>query len=92
MFGQLHALRREGGLPTTVVVRVPAAGISAADLASELGLPLDVIEGVFCNHTVYGLERVILPGDRVGFVPYGTPGPHRVYLGLYRAGKCADTR
>jgi hypothetical protein len=87
MFGQLHTLRRDGGLPTTVIVSVPADGISAADLAARLDLPLETIEGVFCNHTVYGLDRVIVPGDRVGFVPYGTPGPHRVFLGLYQAGK-----
>ena len=87
MFGQLHTLRRAGGLATTVIVSVPADGISAADLAARLDLPLEAIEGVFCNHTVYGLDRVIVPGDRVGFVPYGTPGPHRVFLGLYQAGK-----
>ena len=87
MFGQLHSLRRRSGLPTTVVVNLPAEGVSAADLATRLDLPLEMIEGVFCNHTVYGLEHVIVPGDRVGFVPYGTPGPHRVFLGLYRAGK-----
>ena len=29
----------------------------------------------------------VSPGDRVAFVPYGTPGPHRVFLGLYTAGK-----
>jgi hypothetical protein len=32
----------------------------------------------------------ISPGDRVAFVPYGTPGPHRVFLGLYAAGKESD--
>jgi hypothetical protein len=87
MFGLLQTLRKERGLPTTVTVEVPAAGVDAETLAGQLDLPIDNIEGVFCNGTVYGLDRVIIPGDRIGFVPYGTPGPHRFYLGLYAAGK-----
>lgn len=87
MFGLLHTLRKEHRLPTTVTVEVPAAGVDAETLATQLELPIDRIEGVFCNGTVYSLDRVVMPGDRVGFVPYGTPGPHRFYLGLYAAGK-----
>ena len=87
MFGVLHTLRKEHGLPTTVTVEVPAEGVDAETLATRLGLQIDSIEGVFCNGTVYSLDRVVIPGDRVGFVPYGTPGPHRFYLGLYAAGK-----
>ena len=56
-------------------------------IATRLDLPHDLIEGVFCNHTVYGLDHVIRPGDRIAFVPYGTPGPHRFTLGLYDAGR-----
>jgi hypothetical protein len=87
VFGSLHTHRKSSGLATTVTVDVPAEGISGRALAEGLGLPLDQIEGVFCNGHVYGLSRVILPGDRVGFVPHGTPGPHRFMLGLYQAGK-----
>jgi hypothetical protein len=86
MFGRLHTLRRERGLPTTATVEVPVEGIAADELAVRLDLPVEQIEGVFCNGTVYGLDRVVMPGDRVGFVPHGTPGPHRFYLGLYQAG------
>ena len=91
LFGGLHTLYRERGLPTTVTAPVPADGISARDLAVSLGLPLDMIEGVFCNRVVYGIDHVIRPGDRVAFVPEGTPGPHRFFLGLYAAGKDSDT-
>jgi hypothetical protein len=87
MFGSLHTLRTERGLPTTVTIDVPEDGIAAETLAEDLGLPLGDIEGVFCNGTVFSLDRVIVPGDRVGFVPHGTPGPHRFFLGLYDAGK-----
>jgi hypothetical protein len=50
-----------------------------------------MIEGVFCNRVVHGIDHVIKPGDRVAFVPKGTPGPHRFFLGLYAAGKDSDT-
>jgi hypothetical protein len=86
LFGDLRAFRRERGLPLEMDAQVPAAGIAAGDLASQLGLPVESIEGVFCNRVVHGLGHVIVPGDRVAFVPYGTPGPHRFFLGLYKAG------
>lgn len=87
MFGVLSARCKERGTPTIVEVEVGASGRTAASIADELDLPLELIEGVFCNHTVYGVEHVIHAGDRVAFVPYGTPGPHRFYLGLYDAGR-----
>ncbi|MDO8847230.1 MAG: MoaD/ThiS family protein [Coriobacteriia bacterium] len=87
MFGCLHTLRKERGLPTTADVPIAEAGVTAAGLAEQLDLPLDMIEGVFCNRTVYPMSYPIRPGDRVAFVPKGTPGPHRFYLGLYAAGQ-----
>ena len=90
MFGLLHTLRREAGLPSTLTVEVPPGGTTARALALSLGLPLDRIEGVFVNRRVHGIEYPIAPGDRVAFVPHGTPGPHRFCLGLYDAGKDED--
>lgn len=87
LFGSLHTHRRARGLDTTVTVIVPPDGVSSRELAQRLELPLEQIEGVFCNGHVYGLSRVVRPGDRVGFVPHGTPGPHRFMLGLYSAGQ-----
>ena len=87
MFGMLQTERRERGEPTTLEIDVPEEGISASDLACSLGLSPEKIEGVFCNATVYPLTRLVRPGDRIAFVPYGTPGPHRVSLGLYKAGQ-----
>ena len=86
MFGALHALQRERGRPWLVTVEVPDDGISGEALAEALELPCEMIEGVFINRVVQGLDEIVHPGDRVAFVPYGTPGPHRVYLGLHRAG------
>ncbi len=87
LFGCLHTLRRERDLPTTTEAEVPDSGVTGFELAEALELPLEMIEGVFCNRTVRPLGYVILPGDRVAFVPKGTPGPHRLFLGLYAAGK-----
>lgn len=87
LFGALHTLAKERGLPTLLVVEVPASGMTGTELARSLDLPLELIEGLFCNRTVYPLSRLLQPGDRVAFVPRGTPGPHRVFLGLYAAGR-----
>jgi hypothetical protein len=87
MFGILRQEREAAGEPTTLSVRVPAEGVSARALAENLGLPPDAIEGAFVNHVLHALTCEVMPGDRVGFVPYGTPGPHRLYLGLYEAGR-----
>jgi hypothetical protein len=86
VFGMLCAFQRERGIPAETLEQIPEEGISAAELAIRMGLPVDSIEGAFCNHTIYGLSRVVMPGDQVAFVPYGTPGPHRYFLGLYKAG------
>ena len=86
MFGLLHTLRKQKGLPVKVELQLPTEGRTARDLAQELQLPVDKIEAVFCNHLTYPLDHVILPGDRVAFVPHGTPGPHRYCLGIKQAG------
>ena len=87
VFGMLCEFQRKRGLPSETLEAIPVEGISASDLAARMGLPVDRIEGAFCNHTIYGLAHVVHPGDEVAFVPYGTPGPHRFMLGLYRAGR-----
>lgn len=82
----LHGIRRQAGLPSSLTVEVPAEGRSAADLAVDLGLPLDAVEGVFHNHVKSGLDSVIRPGDRVAFVPYGTPASHPAFFGPFGDG------
>jgi len=86
VFGILREYQRKRGVVAETLEEIPAEGISAGELAEQMGLPVDSIEGAFCNHTIYGLAHVIRQGDEVAFVPYGTPGPHRYFLGLYRAG------
>lgn len=86
VFGVLTAIQRERGLPCETLEVIPTEGLSAGELAERMGLPVERIEGVFCNHTIYGLTHIVMPGDEVAFVPHGTPGPHRYMLGLYKAG------
>lgn len=87
LFGALYALQKERGGDTVLEVELPAEGVTGAELADMLDIPLSMIEGVFCNRTVRPLGHRLMPGDRIAFVPEGTPGPHRFFLGLYAAGK-----
>lgn len=80
----LHLYCREHGMPTTQTIDVPADGIRALDLASFIGLPIEDIEGLFLNGVLVGLGATVRPGDRVAFLPYGTPASHPAFLG--RAG------
>jgi hypothetical protein len=79
--GFLHSMRREAGLPSRMIVEVPPAGVSARALALDLGLPPERIEGIFLNHSCAPLDAVIRPGDRVAFVPFGTPASHPAFFG-----------
>src|SRR5512133_3445293 len=83
MLAFLHTYRRDRGLPTTVSVEVSPAGVLAADLATSLELPLDRIEGLFRNGEIVGLGALVSPGDRVAFLPYGTPATHPAFFGKH---------
>jgi molybdopterin converting factor small subunit len=90
MFGALHTIRKNRGLAAQAEVSIPSGGCVASALARELDLPLEKIEAVFVNHKVYSLDHRIQPGDRVAFVPTGTPGPARILLGIYGAGHSSE--
>ncbi|AGL00718.1 MoaD/ThiS family protein [Desulfoscipio gibsoniae] len=69
-------------------VQVPLDGeCTAEELARRMDLPREKIEGVFINGLAGPLDRTVHPGDRVAFVPPGTPGPYRVILGLVKTSK-----
>ena len=87
MFGALHTIRKDRGLPSVTEVNIPSDGCAADVLARALDLPLDKVEAVFVNHKVYGLSHLIHPGDRVAFVPTGIPGPARALLGIHGANR-----
>jgi molybdopterin converting factor small subunit len=81
-FGLLRSFMKERGLPDCLEERVPPEGASGLELALKFELPAEQIEAVFRNGHVQRLEDRIYPGDRVAFVPPGTPGPYRVLLGM----------
>jgi hypothetical protein len=79
----LDTFCREHGLPSTLSIDVPEAGIAALDLADSIGLPVERIEGIFHNYVISGLDALVMPGDRVAFVPYGTPASHPAFFGPF---------
>lgn len=87
LFGNLHTLRKERGLPPVADIWLPTEGRTGFEVAELLDLPLSRIEGVFINHKAYGLDQVLRPGDELAFIPTGVPGPHRFMLGIHAAGK-----
>lgn len=83
-FGQLKALAEQKGWPFPCYYELSGA-CTAIELAQRMDIPMDQIEGVFINGIGKPLDKGwVKPGDRVGFVPYGIPGPYRVHLGFYR--------
>jgi len=82
MFGSLYSFRQERGLSTTLELPMPPEGMRALDIAGDLGLPLDSIGAIYCNHRPDSLQRLIQPGDRIAFVPRSIPGPHNGPLGF----------
>ena len=84
LFGFLRSYMKERGLPDRFDETIPPEGKSGRDVATEVGLPTEKIEAVFINGLVKQLDAKIHPGDRVAFVPSGTPGPYRVLLGMVK--------
>ncbi|MEA5075998.1 MAG: MoaD/ThiS family protein [Coriobacteriia bacterium] len=84
MIALLHTYRRERGLPVRVTFEVPSEGMAAITIARALELPIERIEGLFLNGRLVGLGAPVYPGDRVAFVPHGTPASHPAFFG--RAG------
>lgn len=87
MFGSLHTIRRNRGLPSYEDMYIPPEGCTGFDLAEKLDLPLEKIEGVFINNKATSLDALIRPGDKTAIISSGVPGPHRYSLGIHSAGK-----
>jgi hypothetical protein len=87
VFGRLRRYLDENGLPYTLERQVEENGSSAYELAGELGLPAEEVEAVFRNGSVQNIYDPVRPGDRIAFLPYGTPGPYRAFLGIWKEGR-----
>ena len=83
MIAFLDTYRKERGLPTTVLAPVPLDGIRAGVLAEALELPPEMVEGAFLNQQPVGLDAIVRPGDRIAFVPFGTPASHPAFFGAF---------
>ena len=81
-FGDLRELFQQRDWPLPVYFKLSEEQ-SDIELAKDLDLPLEKIESVVINGkaTPFG-KGMIGPGDRVAFVPPGTPGPYRAMLGM----------
>lgn len=80
-FGDLKKLFEERNWPFPLAYDLQEE-ITARSLAAKLDIPFEKIEIVFVNGSAQGLDHPVKPGDRVAFVPPGTPGPYRVILGF----------
>ena len=82
IFGALRSHMDRQNLPYMLKKEMPESALTPGDIAAELNLPVNEIEAVFVNGKVSDRESVLSPGDRIGFFPYGTPGPYRLFLGM----------
>ncbi len=80
-FGNLQKLFEEKGWPFPLIIDI-GEEICAFNLADKLSIPTENIEIIFINGRASALDSLIKPGDRVAFIPPGTPGPYRVLLGF----------
>ncbi len=83
MLAFLHTHQRALDRPTSLDIEVPANGIPAATLADQIGLPAELVEGLFHNNRNSDLTALVKPGDRVAFVPPGTPASHPAFFGKF---------
>lgn len=80
-FGRLAERFTEKDRPFPFILELEKP-ISGSELAKQLDISRDDIEIIIVNGVVQALSYSIKPGDRVAFVPPGTPGPYRVLLGF----------
>jgi hypothetical protein len=81
VFGTLQAFCGEHDPPSGAQILIPDEGTTARRIAREIGLPVDRVDGVFRNHRPAGLDCRVERGDRVAFVPIGTPATHPAFFG-----------
>jgi hypothetical protein len=80
-FGGLSGVMNKNGrtVPFILNQQEPITGTA---LAEKLEIPGEEIEVIIVNGKAESLSSTIQPGDRVAFVPWGTPGPYRIFLGF----------
>lgn len=91
VFGKLRRYMDDRGLPYALESRTDPDGSTAYAIAVDLGIPPEEIEAVFRNGRVQNLYDLVRPGDRIALLPYGTPGPYRAFLGIWRENRKRKT-
>lgn len=81
-FGKLYFLFKERGWPSPLYY-TEKENLTAAELRKELQIPAEDVEAVFINRKIMSQSTLLKFGDRVAFVPPGTPSIHRFNLGFY---------
>lgn len=84
VFGSLRRYMDQKNKPYHFHHRIDEKGCQANFLAKQIGLPVEEVEAVFRNGRVINIFDKVMPGDRVSFFPFGTPGPYRIFLGIMR--------
>ncbi len=80
-FGRLASIARKKKWPDPLRLDLKQS-TTGTDLAKKLEIPREEIEVIIVNGVTQSLSYSIKPGDRVAFVPWGTPGPYRIWLGF----------
>jgi len=85
-FGCLSAImdKKNRAVPFILDLREPITG---SGLADKLEILREEIEVIMVNGKTESPGSSIQPGGRVAFVPWGTPGPSRLFLGFLSKNK-----
>ena len=82
VFGFLQKKFRENNMEPCNVSLTINEQDTPAHLMARFNLSDEDVEAVFVNGEVSSFHTRLKNGDRVAFVPPGTPGPYRVLLGI----------
>ena len=82
VFGFLQKKLKENNIDSCNVCLAIKEQETPADLMTRFNLSDEDVEAVFVNGEVSSFHARLKDGDRVAFVPPGTPGPYRVLLGI----------
>ncbi len=84
LFGKLQEEYLNKGLSPVNIIHNIRPGETIIDLLKRLNIDENEVEGAFLNGRIVPLTSELKGGERIGLIPYGTPGPHRFLMGIYR--------
>lgn len=84
IFGMLRKYMDSQGLPYFLKKVIESKSYTPFHIANSLHIPIKEIEAVFVNGKILDIHTPLSDGDRIALLPYGTPGPYRVFLGMIK--------